>query len=367
MEPMQSTGAVNMQNAQLPKEVAQALANAEDVVTKGVSGADVATATYSPAAALVAPQNLSPILTNLAERKTPLYNTIEKRKGFGQAVVFNLISSLFGTGESAAAGDAYFSDGGTATEKKTLYKNVSNAYKLLGFKGQVTGTAIRTMQPFADLEAVEVGATMRRVMQALEWLLFWSRADTTYANGLVGFSGMDELITTNVVDANGAPLSKALFDAAAKKIAYQGGMDENFMVFASIGNTITLNNIYNTQQNLIINVNDEKRDNLTLGNIVPKIQTNIGVMNVMADYFVNPGLPYTQGTGYSASSGPAGVPTSSVFILPMNQVYLSELLAISKFNLAQVGDAVPFQVLTQVAPVLTAEPWAAKIINTLDS
>lgn len=349
-----------------PKVVSQALAEGNALIQKGISASNLASETIG--SGLITPQNLSSLLPNLAGRKTSFYDRVRKPRGFGQASEFNTISALFGSGESADPRELFYADGGKPEEKSTTYSNVVNPYRDLGLSGSVTGRAMRQAQGGtpADLEAQEVQNTMTRVRQAIDWLAFWSRDDVNNSNGIAGFKGLDQLITTNVIDAGGASISKALIDQASTRIAYQGGEGELTHIFTSVRVGVDLDNIYNTQQQLVVNMGDTRND-LTLGNRVTRVATVAGEAELVSSYFLNPGTPYTQGQPYSASSGVRGISLSSVFLLSMNWVEYEELLPMSKVDLAVVADKMDFMIINSGTIKVMAEPWCAKIINVAET
>lgn len=349
-----------------PANVAKALKGTEELVAKGVSASTLASETYG--SGLITPQNLSPLLVNVAARKFPFYQMVQKPKGAGQSAKFNLVDALFETGEDASPDELFYEDGGVPEEKTTSYSNVINPFKDLGLKGSVTGRSMRQAKGGTpnDLVAEEVKNTMQRVAQAIDWLSFWSRSDVTNSNGIAGFKGLDELISTNVIDAGGAPISKALLDEASRKISYQGGGGELSHIFSSPGVAQDIDNLYNDQNRIVINQGGDQKD-LTFGNYVRRLNLSAGQPEVVADYFLNPGDPYPQGQPYSASSGPSGISLSTVFLLPMSYVFYEELLPMSKIDLATVADKVDFMVLNSGTIKLQAEPWAAKIINVAEN
>jgi hypothetical protein len=353
-----------------PKFVDQALNASAELVEKGITTANLASETIG--AGLIAPQNLSPLLPNLAQRKTSFYDRVNKPQGLGTAAEFNMVSALFASGESANPVEAFYDDVNGPAEKSSAYASRLNPYKSAGFKGSVSGRAMRRAKGGTptDLEAQEVQNTMQRVRQALDWLAFWSRSDVTNSNGIAGYQGLDQLITTNVIDAAGAPLTgdagKALIDKAAKKISYHGGAGEVSHMFSSIGVGIDVDNTYNTKEQININMGEDTAK-LRWGNRVTSVLTVAGELELVPTYSINPGTPYNQGQPYSASSGPEGTQVSTVFLLAMKWINYEELLPMSKLDLALLGDSHQFLVIEDGTVTLHAEPWCAKIINVRET
>lgn len=359
-----------MNPTNVPAAVNQAISGANELVAKGITGSSLASNTYSTGSALIVPQNLSPLLTNIAQRETSFYDRVQKTQGFGKAAEFNVLQALFSAIDNASPRELLYADGGLPQQKTTQFANVINPYRDLGLTGSVTGRAARQEANFTDLEALEVKATMRRVMQAIDWLSFWSDTTTANSNGITGYAGLDSMIQTNVIDAQGAPISKLLLDRAAKRIYYKGGAGYLSHIFCSAGVGIDLDNIFNTSAQVQIN-NGSDRSELIFGNRVAYAQTIAGKAEIVPNYFINPGTPYIQGNpnlSYaSASSGPNGVSTSTVFLLPMEFITYEQLLPMSKIDLAVVADRMDFMVISSGAVTLRAEPFCAKIINVGES
>lgn len=348
--------------------VTDTVEEAAELITKGVTTSDLS-ANPSGGAFLRAPQNLSPLVINLGERVPALYRDLKKVKGYGKATQFNLIESVFGSSEDWTPNESFYAENGTPPERKPQFKNLVQPYKAFGFKGQTSGHAFREQNGGtpSNIEATNVENTMHQVTQAAGWLTYWSRSDVNNNAGLPGFTGFDQMITTNVIDALGAPISKSLIDRAFRAIAYNGGAAAGrFGMYASYGVAMDTNNLYNTQQQVIVNTSSD-RTGLVFGNKISTIRTFLGDVPVNGDYFVNPGTKYPQGQPYSASSGAKGLNVSTIFIMALDHIAFEELLPVSKIDLAITGDALPYMVITHGAPTLRAEPWCAKIINVSET
>ena len=333
--------------------------DAQVVVQKGITTGDLNGASGSATA--TTRQDLDATILSIADRNTPLRDLIVREQGQGAAFTFNLRESLFKSGENANPREAYYGDGGLAEEKSTAYFTQTVAFKALGYTGSVTGLAKAQAKSLVDLLAAEIEATTRRVIQAEEWLMFWSDTTIANTNGLFGFPGLDELITTNVIDALGQPISKILVDRVTELIAQRGGMATH--IFTSIRTGINLNNLFNSFAQVIIN--QSERDNLTLGNKVRDISTVAGTLSIVPDFFLNPGNTYPNSDG--SSSAPSGAATSSAFILAMPHLSMRDLQAIGMEELGRVADKTSFYVNEYTALKLKAEPWCGKIINLDDT
>jgi hypothetical protein len=342
-------------------DVQTAVQNAEDVAMKAIDTSDIGTGANQMRAA----QNLAPFITDLSAKAIPFYTKAKKTPGSGSAKEFNLVRDLFQASDNADPREAMYADGGLAVDAGTKYGSVSFAYKQFGYKGKVTGFAQAQGQSFTDLERTETMKTLQRTLQAFEWSAFWSRTDQTNSAGVAGFAGLDQLITTNVIDAGGQPLTKSLIDRASKKIAYQGGANMTTDIYLSPGQGIAANNLYAGREQIIIN--QSGRDGIVAGEKVTAVETIVGQLTLNPSFFINPGLPYRQGNPYSASSGVSGIDLSTIFLLPMGSVDVDQLLAPVKEDLAKTVDAYEFMVKLYAVLCLYAEPWAAKIINVAES
>lgn len=342
------------------KTVSQILKEAEDVVKKGINTTSLDGGTGTDT--LTTRQFLDAAILSIADRQTPFRDIVKREDGEGAAVVYNLRQSLFSQADNANPRETFYGDGGLPLEMTTEYFTRTVSYKALGYKGSVTGLSKAQARSLTNLLADEVEATTRRVVQAEEWLAFYSRTDIANSQALFGFAGLDELITTNVVDANGAPISKVLVDKAAELVRQYGGMVTD--MFCSIRTGININNIYNGNERVVVNMSESRQD-LTWGQMIGKVSTVAGMVSIRPDFFINPGNTYPDANG--ASSSPSGQPTSTVFLLAMPHISFVDLQKIGMEELARVADRFDFFVNEYTVLKLKAEPWCAKIINVDDT
>jgi hypothetical protein len=338
-----------------------AASEAKELVQKGITTANVTGATYTDDR-LVLPQDLSPLLTNLDNREASFFNAVKKTAGVGDAAVFNLKKDIYSGSRDPV--NYLYAEAGLPTESTTVYDHFTNPYKDMGVKRSISGRAKRQARGGApsDLRAEEVQSGMMELRDAIDWASFWLRTDATSTAGVAGYAGVDQLISTNIIDAGGSAISKAIIDEAIRKIIYQRGTPAaGFMIWCSPGVGIDLDNTYNTKEQ--ININLGSTEGLTLGNTVVTARTRLGDMPIMHNYNINPGLDRPQGNPYSASSAASGLQTSTVFILPMKRMEYRELLPMSMVDLAIVADKEDFMIIESGTLVLTAEPHAAKITN----
>lgn len=337
------------------QDIRKIIADVESSVKKGIDTTSLNGGTGS--ATLTTRQDLDSVIVNLSNRQTPFRDMVKRTKGQGAAFTFNTTSSLYSAGDNTNPRETFYADGGLPKMRTTKYGTKIVSYKAIGYEGEVTGLAQASGESILDLYATEVERTTRAVIQAEEWLAFFSSTTVANTSSLYGFAGLDELITTNVIDAAGGAISKALLDKAAKRIASQGGMATH--IFTSLGVAADINNLYNNYSQVIINGND--RQALMFGNMVRNVSTIAGVWDVVGDFFLNPGNTYPNAGG--TSSYPTGAATSTAFVMAMPFVEMRDLKTIGMEELGRVADKRSFYVNEYTALKLTAEPWCAKIIN----
>ena len=344
------------------KTVKDLVSQNEARIEKSISMTDVNSPVLGAASSLTPRQDLDSVLLSIANRNTPFRDMVKREAGQGAAFTFNLRASLFASGGDSDPRDAAYSDGNLPTDSQSQYYTVTTAFKEIGYKGGITGLSEAVGESLVDLYAEEVEATTRRVIQAEEWLDFWG--DNTVAGGISGgyaYSGLDKLITTNVVDAQGAAISKTLIDQACNLIGNKGGTADK--MFTSFRVSDQINNLYNSAAQVIINQGG--RDSLTYGNYVTQVRTSVGVLDVISDFFINPGNTYITSSG--SASSPSGLTTSTVFILNMNYISMKDLKGLGMEELGRVADKREFYVNEYTAMKLKAEPWCAKITNVKDT
>jgi len=342
------------------EELKKILASYDQVLSKGITTSSITSVPAASASTLTVRQDLDPVIVNIVNRGTPFRDMVARSQGQGAAVVFNTASSLY----SAAANprDMVYADGALPTARTTAYTTKTIPYVSVGYSGSVTGLAQAQGESLLDLYSAEVEKGTRAVIQGEEWLDFWgSSATTANTAGLYQYAGLDELISTNTVDALGGPISKTLINKAVRLIAQYGGMATH--IFASINTAQNINELFNQYSQVIINGND--RQNLILGNLVKKISTVVGELEVVGDFFINPGNTYPLKNG--ASSTPSGATTSTVFILAMPYIEMRDLKKIGMEELGRVADYRSFYVNEYTALKNTAEKWCAKIENVAEA
>jgi|GEM_PF-1737701 len=345
------------------KSVKEIISESEKKIAKAIDTSDINGPTPGTANAITPRQELDGVILSIANRMTPFRDRVTRKAGVGSAFTFNLRSSLFASGESADPRKAVYGDGALPQAKSSKYYTKTSAYKAIGYSGSVTGLAQAQGAALVNLYADEIEATTRRVIQAEEWLDFWG--DNSYTDPTTGeasYDGLDALITTNVIDASGAAISKSLIDQACNLIGQQGGSATH--IFTSFRVSDQISNLYDSSMSVTV-VNGESRDNLIYGNRVKRILTSIGELEIVPDFFINAGNTYPLSNG--ATSTPSGAATSTIFVLAMPYIEMIDLQSLGMEELGRTADKREFYVNEYTALKLKAEPWCAKITNVKDT
>jgi len=345
------------------KDIRKLVSENVERIEKAIDTSDINGPTVGTANAITPRQDLDGVLLSIANRNTPFRDMVSRRQGVGSAFTFNLRKALFASGESTDPRKAVYGDGALPQAKSSLYYTRTTSYKAVGYSGTVTGMAQAQGAALVNLYAEEIEATTRRAIQAEEWLNFWG--DSTYIDPTTGeaaYNGLDSLITTNVVDAAGATISKVLIDQACNLIGQQGGFATD--MFTSFRVADKISNLYESTTSVTV-VSGEVRDNIVYGQRVKNILTSIGNLNVQPDFFINPGNTYPLDNG--STSTPSGATTSTVFILSMPYIKMVDLQALGMEELGRTADKRDFFVNEYTAMEVKAEPWMAKITNVLDT
>lgn len=339
--------------------VAEVLKKADVKLERAISTTDIQGQSITAQNKIAVRQDLQEAIVNIADRMTPLRDRIGREKGVGNAFTFNMVKSLYKSNTDPR--DAVYADGTLPDSRETQYAMRTQAYVAIGYESGVTGLAEAQGEDIVSLYAEEIENTTKAVIQTEEWLNFWGDSSVQNGNSAYPYDGLNTLITTNVIDANGSALTKELIDEACNLIGQKGGRAT--AIYTSFRVADSINNLYNTSSQVIIN--GEGRDSLTLGNYVTKVRTSVGILDVVPDFFINPGNDYPQKDGTTFST-PSGAPVSTVFILAEPYIKMKDLKSIGLQEEGISSDTKKFFVNEYTALMLTAEPWCAKIVNVKD-
>jgi hypothetical protein len=285
-------------------------------------------------------------------------------KGEGVAHLWNQRLSL-GSASNGPLGltNLFYADGNVPTENDPNYTQKSAAYKYLGTTVVITGPMIASGRSYMDIEAEMAEAALRRIIQAEEWNIFHA---STAGNALA-FDGLDTLITTNVTDLHGAPLTATgvtipAFDKLIMYIRNQGGTHVGG-IFCSFGQQNVINQIVSPAARYYIQL-DSKENTVTAGNNATAYMSTLGSIPVIGDFFVNPALPYPENT--AGSSGAEGNPTAStIYFLRFDAqgIQMIDLMPLGRTELAKIADSVRFYINEYTVLAAMGEPWCGLIEN----
>lgn len=349
-------------------DIKQAIKEADEMVQKNVTTADISTTANS--STLRPALDLDNVIVDLAGRPTPFVDTFYKNvarreSGVGDSFTFNTNEAL--NDSIINPRDAVYGDGLLPNTLNTEFGQTTVAYRAIGYSGGVTGLARAQGEAVLDLYNNEVQRKMSSTYQALEWLSFWGSTTTLNSSSLAQFPGLDELITTNVVDASNTALygkdGKAVIDEAANLIAQRGGMSTHMFVSTRTG--ININNTYNGNERIQITTGGGSQEGLQWGNTVASVQTVAGNLRIVPDFFLNPGNTFILPNG--SSSSPSGAATSKAFIISEPYVAFKVLSGLMLETIGKTADKDEFFVRTYAALKVTAEKFMAKIENINDT
>lgn len=344
-------------------ELRKVLEEQEGMLEKAINTGDIS-GTPGTADTLFSPVSLTDQITDVSRRKTPFVDTFLPRakQGRGPAHVFNKTLSKDATPIDPREG--FYGDGDLPNAISPSYDQVSVPFKSYGFSQAVTDLAVAQTESIVDLNQDAIEAAMQLVKEGLEFIAFWG--DTTYTNGnsVSPFAGLNQLIT-NEVDAGGARLSgttgKAIIDEAAERIAQNGGMATH--MFTSVRTAQNINNTYSGNERVIVTESD--RDDITWGELVPRVQTVAGTWDIVGDFFINPGNTFTLFNG--DTSTPSGATTSTAFIIPEQYVNFVNLRGMELLRLGRRTDKTEFFVRIYTVLELIASEYCVKITNIDDT
>jgi hypothetical protein len=348
----------------MSKQLKQVLEQNEEILKKGVDAADVSETANS--ATLRPPLDLSPFITDVSKRATPMVDMFLPKAlvGIGKAHVFNkLISKATG---NINPRDAFYADGNLPVEATSTFGQISAPFREVGFSGSVTGFAQAQGGNFLHLLNTEVESKMQLVKEALEWAFFHGSTSTLApTTNQAQFAGLDELVT-QTVDADGARLTgaagKKIIDEAANIIGQKGGYATHLL--ASFRSVQNINNTYETNSSTAVVVNKED-GKVNWGSLIPKINTSVGQWDVVADFFINPGNSYTLPNGVSSS--PSGANVSTAYVINADFINFVNLLPLTLEFLGKRTDKTEFFVKIYTVLELLASEYCVRITNIDDT
>jgi hypothetical protein len=317
---------------------------------------------------LLSRQDLEAEIVKLTNRQTPLRDIVKREKGEGRAHLWNQRTALGGLPANNNPLELFYTDGGLPTQSDPIYVQKSAAYTYIGVTGVITGPMIASGRSFGDIEAEVAETKLREVIQAEEWAMFHGDATYTNSQGQTNlvFNGLDKQVVTNVVNNAGAALTAgstggntvSQLDSIIKKSRFQGGTPTH--VFCSFGMQIQINQIVAPDARYIISDGSTVRAGIQANSY----QSTVGVLPIVGDFFCNPATPYPYNT--AGSSGPTGGPTSSIYLIQLDEMSMVDLMPVGRTELAKIADTIRFFITEYTVLAVKAEPWFGLVTNVSD-
>lgn len=339
-----------------------ALQESDKILEKGITASDVSETANGNT--LRPPLDLVPFITDVANRQTPIVNMLLPRakQGIGKAHVFNKMDTYVASGENLR--DAFYGSGDLPREATTQYSQVAVPFKAAGYSGSVDGLAEAQGGDFLALYSNEVESKMRLLEAAMEWNFYYGSTSITSPNtSEVQFAGLDELITQEV-DAGGVRLTgttgKEIINRAANIISMNGGYVTHLLVdLATEANVLDTYELSSAGATTIYKMDGGSEQ--IWGGQVRKIRTQAGELDVVGDFFLNPGNSYTLANG--SQSTPSGATTATAYMVNMDYINFVTLRNMELLDLGRRSDKREFFI--RIYPVLEnlATQYCVKITN----
>ncbi len=288
-------------------------------------------------------ENLAEAITKLPFRETNLRDRLQRKKGFGMAASWNVLTSI-------GVGNSPFAEGGTPTEDATGYARRTAVYKELGKVKSVTDRMIAAGQSFTDIEAELTEVAMREVIQDEEQLIMTGDSSAS----VLEFDGLDTYITTNRTDDNNDALgfrTSIVEDEIANLLNTYGVRAT--ALYCSYGMKKAINEALAGD----IRVNVDQTNNVNIGVNVVRYQSMIGTLPIIA----------TTAIADDTTTYPGNTVSNLYIVTEQTQgqqvLYMEDLYPLGKGYLDRTGASVKFMVTECTVLVCRAEEFQAVIEN----
>lgn len=318
------------------------LQNVLDEIQKTISAP-----TYTnPAGLTLVRENLSPMVTRLVDRLTPLRDRLVRKTGSGLAASWNVLTAI--TNNNSA-----FTEGGTPTENNATYARRSAVYKELGKKKSITTRMLEAGASFMDQEVEQTQVAMREVIQDEERLII--QGDS--GSNPLEFDGLDTLITTNILDDNNNALGfrTDLLDEAIANL-----LDNYGVMPTAIYCSYQMKRAINQSLAGDVRVNLDVTNQVATGLDVGFYQSAVGKLPFVPSFAI-----VDDAATYVATNNIV----SHIYIVTekfkgQDVIYLEDLYPLGKEYLAKTGAAVNFMV-TEGTVLVCRIPFILPFINYL--
>ncbi len=290
-------------------------------------------------------ENLSPFISRLTQKNTPLRDRLARKTGNGEAASWNVLTAM-------GVGSAPFAEGTTPTEDASTYERRSAIYKELGKTKSITDRMLAAGKSFVDQETEQTEVAMREVIQDEEYYII---------NGDSGFSinqfdGLKTWVVTNVTDDNNNALGfrTVILDDAVDLLQTQYGMVPtaiycNYSMKKAINQSLA--------GDVRININQGATSGLSTGLDFGFYQSMMGELPIIPTFAI----------ANDTATFP-GFTVSDIYVVVekasgQDNIYLEDLYPLSKTMLARTGAAIKFMVSESTVLVVRNEELVVRIAN----
>lgn len=288
-------------------------------------------------------ENLSPFISRLTDKQTPLRDRLPREQGNGEAASWNVLTAI-------GVGNSPFAEGGTPTEDTSTYARRTSVYKELGKKKSISDRMLAAGRSFTDQEAEQTEVAMREVIQDEEYFIV--NGDTGVS--ALQFDGLKTLVTTNVTDDNNNALGfrTDLLDAAVALL-----VDTYGAVPTAVYCNYSMKRAINQSLSGDVRINLDQSNEVSTGVEVGFYQSMIGKLPIVPTFAI----------ANDTASFP-GNTVSDIYVVVekfrgQNNLYMSDLYPLGKTMLARTGAAIQFMVNESTVLVVRAEEMVVRIKN----
>ncbi len=288
-------------------------------------------------------ENLSPFISRLTDKQTPLRDRLSRETGNGEAAAWNVLTAI-------GVGSSPFAEGQTPTEDASTYARRTSVYKELGKKKSISDRMIAAGRSFTDQEAEQTEVAMREVIQDEEYFIV--NGDSGFSS--LQFDGLKTLVTTNVTDDNNNALGfrTDLLDAAVSLL-----VDTYGAIPTAVYCNYSMKRAINQSLAGDVRINLDQSNEVSTGVEVGFYQSMVGKLPIVPTFAIA-----------NDNSTFAGNVVSDIYVVVekfrgQSNLYMSDLYPLGKTMLARTGAAIQFMVNESTVLVVRAEEMVVRITN----
>ncbi len=288
-------------------------------------------------------ENLSPFISRLTDKQTPLRDRLPRETGNGEAAAWNVLTAI-------GVGNSPFAEGQTPTEDASTYERRTSVYKELGKKKSISDRMLAAGRSFTDQEAEQTEVAMREVIQDEEYFIV--NGDTGIS--ALQFDGLKTLVTTNVTDDNDNALGfrTDLLDAAVALLVDQYGA-----IPTAVYCNYSMKRAVNQSLAGDVRINLDQSNEVSTGVEVGFYQSMVGKLPIVPTFAI----------ANDSATFPGHV-VSDLYVVVEKfrgqaNLYMSDLYPLGKTMLARTGAAIQFMVNESTVLIVRAEEMVVRITN----